>query len=311
MTEHPKLQALFEKAKNLKPITAAVICPESAVALEGAILAAEQKSIIPILIGEGSKIKKIAQEIGKDISSYQLIESKEEDAAGQAVNLVQNGLAQLIIKGSLHSDEFMRLIVRREGGMRTDRRMSHCLVCDVPAYKKMFILTDAALNTFPTFAEKKDIIQNAINLAIKLGISKPKVALLSAVENINPRIPTTTEWAELTKLASSGEITGGIVEGPLSFDLAVSEQSVKIKNLNTQVGGDADILVAPNIEVGNVLMKALDCFADALSLGIVLGAKVPIVLTSRSGSAVSRAGSCMLAKFVSATQSQGCNNPPS
>ncbi|CAL7963443.1 Phosphate acetyltransferase [Gammaproteobacteria bacterium] len=298
MTEHPKLEVLFQKAKNLNPITAAVICPESVVALEGAILAAEQKSIIPILIGEGNKIKKIAQEIGKDISGYQLMDVSEEDASNQAVKLVQNGSVQLIIKGSLHSDEFMRLIVRREGGMRTDHRMSHCLVCDVPAYKKLFILTDAALNTFPTFAEKKDIIQNAINLAIKLGIAIPKVALLSAVENINPRIPTTAEWAELTKLAAEGAITGGIVEGPLSFDLAVSEESVKTKNLKSRVGGDADILVVPNIEVGNILMKTLDYFADALSLGVVLGAKVPIVLTSRSASAVSRAGSCMLAKFI-------------
>jgi len=298
MTQHPKLDLLFKKAESLKPISAAVICPESAVALDGAILAAEQKSIIPILIGEGAKIKKIAQEIGRDISGYQLIDVPEEDAANQAVQLVQSALVQLIIKGSLHSDEFMRLIVRREGGMRTNLRMSHCLVCDVPAYKKLFILTDAALNTFPTFAEKKDIIQNAINLAIKLGIAKPKVALLSAVENINQRIPNTTEWAELTKLAASGEITGGIVEGPLSFDLAISEESVKTKNLKSQVGGDADILVVPNIEVGNVLMKALDYFADALSLGVVLGAKVPIVLTSRSASAASRAGSCMLAKFI-------------
>lgn len=298
MTEHPKLDALFQRAKDLQPIPAAIICPESAVALEGAILATEQKSIIPILIGEEAKIKKIAQEIGKDISGYQLINVPEEDAANQAVKLVQNGLAQLIIKGSLHSDEFMRLIVRREGGMRTNTRMSHCLVCDVPAYKKMFILTDAALNTFPTFVEKKDIVQNAINLAIKLGVAKPKVALLSAVENINLRIPNTTEWSELAKLAASGEITGGIVEGPLSFDLAISEESIKTKKLKSQVGGDADILVVPNIEVGNVLMKALDYFADALSLGIVLGAKVPIVLTSRSAGAISRAGSCMLAKFL-------------
>ncbi|MEI8054484.1 MAG: bifunctional enoyl-CoA hydratase/phosphate acetyltransferase [bacterium] len=298
MTEHSKLDSLFQKAKNLNPIMAAVICPESVVALEGAILAAEQKSIIPILIGEGTKIKKIAQEVGKDISGYQLIDVPEEEAANQAIKLVQSGIAQLIIKGSLHSDEFMRLIVRREGGMRTDRRMSHCLVCDVPAYKKLFILTDAALNTFPTFDEKKDIIQNAINLVIKLGIVKPKVALLSAVENINPRIPATAEWTELTKLAAEGAITGGIVEGPLSFDLAISEESVKTKNLKSQVGGDADVLVVLNIEVGNVLMKALDYFANALTLGVVLGAKVPIVLTSRSASAVSRAGSCMLAKFI-------------
>ncbi len=298
MPNQSKLDALFQRAQALNPIPAAVICPESAVALEGAILAAEQKNIIPILIGENAKIKKIAQEIGKDISGYRMIDVPEEKAAEEAIKLVQSGEAQAIIKGSLHSDEFMRLIVRRDGGMRTERRMSQCQVYDVPAYKKLLIMTDAALNTFPTFAEKKDIIQNAIDLAIKLGIAKPKVALLSAVENINPRIPNTTECVELVKLAAAGEIKGGIVEGPMSFDLAISEASVKNKKFVTQVGGDADILVVPNIEVGNILMKALDYFAGATGLGIVLGAKVPVVLTSRSASAAVRAGSCMLAKYV-------------
>jgi phosphate acetyltransferase len=299
MLEHLRLEELFKKAKSLKPITAAVLCPESIVALEGAILAAEQNIITPILIGDSERIKKIARERNKDISQYQFIASTEEEATNKALKLVQDDLVQLIVKGSLHSDEFMRAIVHREGGMRTTRRMSHCMVCDVPAYKKLLILTDAGLNTFPTFAEKKDIVQNAIDLAIKLGIEKPKVALLSAVENMNRRIPSTAEWAELTKLAASGEITGGIVEGPLSLDLAISEQSAKTKKLESQVAGNADILVVPNIEVGNVLMKSLDYFAGALSLGIVLGAKIPIVLTSRSSSAISRAGSCMLAKFVS------------
>jgi phosphate acetyltransferase len=298
MTQQSKFEALFQKAKSLKPIVAAIVCPESSVALEGAILASEQKSIIPILIGDGTKIKKIAEEIGKDISAYQLIDVPEEDAANQAIKLAQKNLIQTIVKGSLHSDEFMRMIVRRESGLRTDIRMSHCQVIDVPVYKKLLIITDAVLNTFPSFDAKKDIIQNAINFAIKIGISKPKVALLSAVENINPRIPTTAECIELTKLAASGEITGGIVEGPLSFDLAISEQSVKIKQLKSQVGGDADILMVPNIEVGNILMKSFDYFANATSLGIILGAKIPIVLTSRSTNAVARAGSCMLAKFI-------------
>lgn len=298
MTQYLRLDALLQKAKNLNPITAAIICPESAVALDGAILAAEQKSIIPIFIGRRENIEKIAQEINKDISSYQLIDVAEEDAIGQAIKLVQTGSVKLIVKGSLHSDDFMRMIVRRDSGMHTGRRMSNCFVCDVPAYKKLLILTDAALNIFPTFAEKKDIIQNAIDLAIKLGIAQPKVAILSAVENINPHIPTTAECVELCKLYANGEITGGIVEGPLSFDLAISEESVKIKNFKSQVGGDADILVVPNIEAGNILMKTLDYFAGARGLGIVLGAKVPIVLTSRSANAISRAGSCMLAKFI-------------
>jgi len=300
MTEYLKLDNLFKQAKNLKPITTAIICPETAVALEGAILATEQNSIIPILIGNKNEIQKTAQEINKDISNYQIIDTPEENAVACAIQLAQENKIQLIVKGSLHSDNFMRLMVRREGGMRTEKRMSHCMVYDIPAYKKLLILTDAALNTFPTLAEKKDIIQNAIDLAIKLGIPTPKVAILSAVENINPRIPTTAECVELCKMATNGEIKGGIVEGPLSFDLAISEQSVKTKKMVTQVGGDADILMVPNIEVGNILMKSFDYFADALGLGIVLGSKVPIVLTSRSANAESRAGSCLLAKFLGA-----------
>jgi len=298
MSNQAKIDALFQRAQTLKPISAAVICPESVVALEGAILATEQKSIVPVLIGDSAKIQKIAQEIGKDISGYQMLNVAEEAAMEQAIAMVHNKEAQTIIKGSIHSDEFLRPIVRRESGLRTERRMSQCQVYDVPAYKKPLLLTDVALNTFPTFAEKKDIIQNAINLAIKLGIVTPKVALLSAVENINPRIPNTAECAELAQAADAGEITGGIVEGPLSFDLAVSEDSVKTKKFQTQVGGDADILVVPNIEVGNVLMKALNCFAGATGFGIVLGAKVPIVLTSRAANAEVRAGSCVLAKFL-------------
>lgn len=298
MVDHTKLEALFRKAGTLAPVNAAIVCPESAVSLEGAVLAAEQKSIVPILIGIGSKIKKIAQEIGRDISSYQLIDLPEAEAVKQAVKLAQEGIVQLIVKGSLHTFDFMHAIVQRESGLRVGQRMSHCQVVDMPSYKKLLIITDAVLNTFPGVKEKKDIIQNAIDLAIKLGIAQPKVALLSAVEQFHPRIPTTTECIEICKLAASGDITGGIVEGPISLDLAISEQSVKIKKFNTQVGGDTDILVVPNIEVGNILMKSLDYFANALGLGIIVGAKIPIVLTSRSASAFVRSRSCVLTKFI-------------
>ena len=299
MASHPKLEALFEQAKKLQPIPAAIISPTSTVALAGALLAAEQGSIEPILLGDATGIRNTAAQLGKDITKYQLLDIPVAEAAvKQAIELVHNDAVKLIMKGSLHSDEFMRMIVRRESNMRTGIRMSHCMVYDVPAYHKLLIITDAALNTIPSLAEKKDIVQNAINLAIKLGIATPKVALLSAVENINIRIPNTTECAELCQMAANHAITGGIVEGPLSFDLAISADSVATKKLVSQVGGDADILVVPNIEAGNILMKALDYFADALGLGIVLGAKVPIVLTSRSASAASRAGSCLLAKFI-------------
>jgi phosphate acetyltransferase len=298
MQKKSKLEALFQEAKDLDPLVAAIVCPESSVALEGAILAAEQKSIIPILIGDSAKIKKIAQELGKDISGYQLIDATEKEAVSQAVKLAQEGVAQTIVKGSLHTRDFMYGVVQRESGLGTKARMSHCQVIDVPAYKKPLIITDSALNAFPTVTEKKEIIQNAINLAITLGVSQPKVAILSAVENINPRIPTTIESAKLVKMAEGGGITGGIVEGPISFDLAISEEAVKTKNFKSQVSGDADILIVPNIDAGNILIKALDSFAQAIGAGIVLGAKVPIVLTSRSASAFSRAASCMLVKLI-------------
>lgn len=282
------LTTLLQLAKKLPPIPAAIVCPESPVALTGTIIAAKQKSIIPILIGDLTKIKKVAQTINQDISAYQLIAATTANASNEAAKLVHNNQAELIVKGSLHTDDFMRALVKT---IRTKNRMSHCQILSIPIYKKLLILTDAALNTFPTFTEKQAIVQNAINLAKKLGIPEPKVALLSAVETINPRIPNTIEWAKLGKLFEN-------IAGPISLDLAISEQAAKIKNFSSPVGGNADILVAPNIEVGNVLLKALDCLANARGLGIVLGAKVPIVLTSRATTAEERAESCMLAKLI-------------
>ena len=295
MKKYARLAEFRQKTKSLAPVNAAIVCPESSVVLAGVLLAAEQKNIIPILIGNKTKINQVAQELGKDISRYQLIDLPDMKAAKQAVKLAQQGLVQTIVKGSLHTADFMHALVQRDSGLRTARRMSHCQVLDIPTYKKLLIITDPAVNIFPNIEEKKDIIQNAIDLAIKLGVSQPKVALLSAVENINPAIKTTVECVELCKM---DDITGGIVEGPMGFDLAVSEDAVKVKKFKTQVGGDADILVAPNIEAGNILMKTLDYFADSVGMSIVLGAKIPIVLTSRSANALERSYSCMLAKFL-------------
>jgi phosphotransacetylase len=219
------------------------------------------------------------------------------EAIGHAMTMARNGEIQAIIKGSMHTDELMAALVKTENGLRTGRRMSHCMVLDIPTHDKLLILTDAALNVNPSLKDKKDIVQNAIDLALALGITKPKVALLSAIETITDNIPNTIECAALCKMAERDQITGGILDGPLAFDLAISMQAKITKKLQSEVAGQPDILVVPSLEVGNILFKALDYFAKSLSLGIILGAKIPVIVTSRSADAASRAGSCMLTKF--------------
>ena len=292
-----KLKQLFEEAAKFSPIKMAVICPDSKESLEGMIQATNEKSIIPILLGPLTSIKKMAQTIGCDISHYQCLDISPIEAIAHAVTMARNGEIQAIIKGSMHTDELMAAIVKTENGLKTSRRMSHCMVLDIPSHDRLLILTDVALNVVPTLKEKKDIVQNAIDLARALGVAKPKVALLSAVETINEHLPNTIECAALCKMADRGQITGGILDGPLAFDLALSMQAKIAKKLSSEVAGQPDILVVPNLEVGNILVKALDHFANSLSLGIILGAKIPVVVTSRSADAVSRAGSCMLTKF--------------
>lgn len=292
-----KLQNLMLEAQKLAPIPVAVVCPESRVALEGAILAYQEKSINPVLIGELKNIQAIAKELGADISGFKCVDVADKDAIKETVKLAKTGEIKAIMKGSQHTDELMSAIVSSESGLRTGRRMSHCMVISVAAYKKLFILTDAAVNINPTLKEKKDIVQNAVDLAHSLGIKLPKVALLSAVETVTESMPETLEYPVLCKMAERGQIKGALLDGPLSFDLSVSESSVATKKLVSSVAGDADILVAPNIVVGNVITKALDAFANATSLGLILGAKIPVILTSRAADAKARAGSCMLAKF--------------
>lgn len=293
-----KFHSLFAKAQNLPPIKAAIISPDNKEAILGIKLAIEQKTIIPSIIGDINKIKNLASELNFDLEKFECIDLPAADAILYGVKLARDNVVQTIVKGNVHTDDLMRAVVNRDHGLRIGKRMSHCVVADVPSYHKLLLISDAGLNTFPTILEKKSIIQNAIDLANAIGINQPKVALLSATEVINPHVPSTTESFELTKLAQNGEITGGIVEGPLSFDLAISMQSVAAKNFKSKVAGDADILITPNIETGNILVKCLDYFCNAIGLDIVLGAKVPLVITSRAASAASRAGSCMLAKYL-------------
>jgi len=292
-----KFKTLFETAAKFPPIKMAVICPDSKESLEGMIQAVHEKSITPIVLGNLSNIQKMARTINCDISNYQCLDMPPLEAIGHAMTMARNGEIQAIIKGSMHTDELMAALVKTENGLRTGRRMSHCMVLDIPTHDKLLILTDAALNVNPSLKDKKDIVQNAIDLALALGITKPKVALLSAIETITDNIPNTIECAALCKMAERDQITGGILDGPLAFDLAISMQAKITKKLQSEVAGQPDILVVPSLEVGNILFKALDYFAKSLSLGIILGAKIPVIVTSRSADAASRAGSCMLTKF--------------
>jgi len=292
-----KFIPLQQKIESSPAINAAVIYPDNAEAVAGAVFAARAGYINPIFLGDKAHMQSIAESIKEDISQYPIFDLSPQDAIMRGVEMARQDKVKVVMKGSMHTDELMAEIVHKERGLRIGRRMTHCMVVDVPAYKKLLILSDAALNITPNLAEKKDIIQNAIDLSIALGSAQPKVALLAAVETINEKMPVTLEYAILCKMAERGQITGGLVEGPLSFDLAISEKSAATKKLNSAVAGDADILVVPNIESGNILSKAMDYFANATSLGLILGAKVPVIITSRSASAEARAGSCMLAKF--------------
>jgi phosphate acetyltransferase len=294
----PKLKALFDKAADLPRINVGVVCPETKDALEAAIEAAEAGIINPILIGATVEIKKIASKLKLDLDPYTIVDATLETAMTTAVKLVHEGKVNALMKGSLHSDDFMAGIVRGESGLRTKRRMSHCMVVDVPRYKKLLIITDAALNIAPTLAEKRDILQNAIDLAANMSIAKPKAALLSSVETINDKIAGNLDCAILCKMADRQQITGNaILDGPLAFDVAISAEAAATKKLISPVAGDADILLVPDLNAGNILFKTLDYLADAVSFGIVLGAKIPVILTSRAASIASRLGSCALARF--------------
>ena len=293
---HAKYHKLVDYCKTLPPTPTAVVHPCDESSLQGAVDAAKMGLIAPILVGPRARIESLAKQYGIDISGLPIVDAEHShESAEKAVALVREGKAEALMKGSLHTDELMGAVVSREGGLRTARRVSHCFVMDVPSYAETLIITDAAVNIAPTMADKVDIIQNAIDLAHALGIALPKVAILSAVENINDKIISTMEAASLCKMADRGQITGAILDGPLAMDNAISREAAEIKGIASLVAGDPDILLVPDLVSGNILAKQLTFMSNADAAGIVLGAKVPVVLTSRADSVRARLTSCALA----------------
>ena len=294
-----KYEQFLERCKRLAPIPTAVAHPCEASALEGALDAKRLKLITPILVGPATKIASVAKEAGIDLSGEAIVDVPHSHAAAdKAVELVRSGKAELLMKGSLHTDELMSAVVARETGLRTARRVSHVFVMDVPTYHKVIIVTDAAINIAPKLEDKVDICQNAIELARTMGLERPKVAILSAVETVTSKIPSTIDAAALCKMADRGQITGGVLDGLLAFDNAISKEAVSMKGIRSEVAGDPDILLVPDLEAGNILAKQLSFLANADSAGLVLGARVPIILTSRADSVRSRIASCAVAMLV-------------
>jgi phosphotransacetylase len=293
---HDKYERLIALTRENPAIATAVAHPCDESSLRGAVEAAEAGIIVPILAGPAGKIRATAEKAGLNIAPYEIVDAPHSHgAAEEAVFLVRTGRAELLMKGSLHTDELMSEVMKRDTGLRTSRRVSHAFIMDVPTYPKPLVITDAAINIQPTLEDKVDIIQNAIDLARALGIENPRVAILSAVETVNPKIPSTIEAAALCKMADRGQITGGVLDGPLALDNAISEEAARIKGIDSPVAGHADILVVPNLEAGNMLAKNLSFMANADAAGLVLGARVPIILTSRADSVMTRMASCAVA----------------
>jgi len=291
-----KYERLIARAKEVPPATTVIAHPCDETSLRGPVEAAEAGMIIPILVGPAKKISAVAKEHKIDITRFEIVDAPHsEAAAAQAVALIRESKGELLMKGSLHTDEIMREVTSSKTGLRTARRISHVFIMDVPTYKETLFLTDAAINIFPDLDAKHDIIQNAIDLFNEVGLGTPRVAILSAVETVTSKIPSTIDAAALCKMADRGQITGGILDGPLAFDNAISVEAAKIKGIKSEVAGRAQILVVPDLEAGNMLAKNLSFLAKADSAGIVLGARVPIILTSRADSVRSRMASCAVA----------------
>src|SRR4051812_2616012 len=294
-----KYEKLLERCESLAPVPTAVAYPCEATALTGAVEAFERGLIIPMLFGPADVIRETAEAAGVDISKLEIVDAATGPAAAaKAVEFVRTGRAEILMKGSLHTDELMGAIVSREGGLRTGRRISHVFVMDVPTYHKPLVVTDGAINIAPTLEDKVDICQNAIDLAISLGVELPKVAILAAVETVTSKMPATIDAAALCKMAERGQIKGGLLDGPLAFDNAISKDAAKIKGIQSPVAGDPDILLAPDLEAGNILAKQLSFLANADSACLVLGGRVPIILTSRADSVRARIASCAVAVLV-------------
>ncbi|MFM0593602.1 bifunctional enoyl-CoA hydratase/phosphate acetyltransferase [Paraburkholderia dilworthii] len=293
---HRHYDALIASCRALTPVRTAVAHPCDEVSLRGAVEASEAGLIVPTLIGPEGRIRRLAASLELDLAAFRVVDAPHSHAAAaKAVELVRAGEADALMKGSLHTDELLEEVVRKDTGIRTERRLSHVFIMDVPTYPKPLFITDAAVNIFPTLEQKADIVRNAIELAHALGIALPKVAVLSALETVTSKIPSTLDAAALCKMADRGQIGGAIIDGPLAFDNAISEQAAAIKHLNSPVAGDADILLVPDLEAGNMLAKELTYLAKADAAGIVLGARVPIILTSRADNERARMASCAVA----------------
>ena len=294
-----KYEQLLARCKSLEAVPTAVAHPCEASALSGAVEGHKLGLIVPILVGPKDKIAATAKASGIDLGKLEILDVPHSNASAvKAVEIVREGRAQILMKGSLHTDELMSAIVARDGGLRTGRRISHAFLMDVPTYHKVLIVTDGAINIAPTLEDKVDICQNAIDLAIALGRERPKVAILAAVETVTSKMPATIDAAALCKMAERGQIKGGILDGPLAFDNAISSQAARTKGIQSDVAGDPDILLAPDLEAGNILAKQLSFLAKADSAGMVLGARVPVILTSRADSVRSRIASCAVAMLV-------------
>jgi phosphotransacetylase len=302
MNETPgtgKYEKILARCESIPPIPTAVAHPCEASALSGAVEASKLGLITPFLVGPADKIQEVAAAAKIDLSKLEIVDAPHSHAsAAKAVALVREGKAEILMKGSLHTDELMSAVVARETGLRTGRRISHVFVMDVPTYHKPLVVTDAAINIAPTLEDKVDIVQNAIDMAISLGVTQPKVAILAAVETVNSKMPATIDAACLCKMADRGQIKGGLLDGPLAFDNAISKEAAETKGIKSPVAGDPDILLAPDLEAANILAKNLSFLANADSAGMLLGAKVPIILTSRADSVRSRIASCAVAVLV-------------
>lgn len=298
LRRHERFDTLIARTKAIDPISCAVAWPCSDDALLGPLAAYREGILTPILVGPEATIRSIAEAKGQDLDGCAIVECRDPVAAAAlCVALAREGKAEALMKGSLHTDELMSAVVSKTAGIRTARRISHVFAMDVPAYDRALFITDAAINIAPTLADKRDIVQNAIDLLAALEVERPRVALLSAVETINEKLPSTIEAAALCKMAERGQISGGILDGPLAFDNAISEQAARIKKIDSPVAGRADILVVPDLEAGNMLVKQLSYFAGADGGGIVLGARVPIILTSRADSVRARTASAAIAQL--------------
>ncbi len=294
-TGRGKCEMLLEACSKLAPVATAVAYPCEESVLTAAVEAAQAGLIQPILVGPADTLRAIARRAKIDLEPYAVVDAPDSRAAAKAVELVRKGEAEILMKGSLHTDDFLGAVVARETGLRAGRRLSHVFIMDVPTDHKALIITDAAINIAPGLEDKVDILQNAIDLAIAMGVAQPKVAILSAVETVTSKIPSTIDAAALCKMADRGQIRGALLDGPLAFDNAISKKAAKTKGITSEVAGDADILLAPDLEASNMLAKQLSFLANADSAGLVLGARVPAVLTSRADSVRARLASVAVA----------------